>query len=67
MVHWLSSPVAFGIFLDQELNLCLLALAGMFFINEPPGKLGADFLIEFALSKTVLWVVFFLILKLIFE
>ena len=59
MVHWLSSSVAFGIFLDQELNLCLLALSGIFFINEPPGKLGADFLIEFALSKTVLCFVLF--------
>ena len=59
MMHWLSSSVAFGIFLDQELNLYLLALAGIFFINEPPGKLGADFLTEFALSKTVLWCFFF--------
>ena len=67
MVHWFSSSAAFGIFSDQELNLCLLTLAGTFFTNEPPGKLGADFLIEFALLKTVLCLFFFLILKLIFE
>ena len=69
MVHWFSSSAAFGIFSDQELNLCLFALAGTFFTNEPPRKLGADFLTEFALLKIVLcvYVCVCFILKLSFE
>ena len=37
MVHRLSCSEAFGIFLDQGLNMCP-ALAGRFFTTEPPGK-----------------------------
>ena len=36
--HRLSCPTACGIFLDQGLNLCLLALAGGFCTTELPGE-----------------------------
>ena len=36
--HRLSCPTACGIFLDQGLNPCLLALAGGFCTPEPPGE-----------------------------
>ena len=38
-----SCPAACGIFIDQVLNLCLLALAGRFFTTEPQGKPGSMF------------------------
>ena len=38
VVRGLSCSVACGIFLDQGLNLCCLALAGGFLTTRPPGK-----------------------------
>ena len=38
LMHRLSCPTACRIFLDQGSNLCVPALAGKFFLTEPPGK-----------------------------
>ena len=43
-----------GIFPDQRLNTCLLALAGGFFATEPPGKRFERFLITDSISFLVI-------------
>ena len=43
-----SCPAACGIFMDQVLNLCLLALAGRFFTAEPQGTPTSVLLPDFS-------------------
>ena len=49
----LSCSMAHGIFPDQRLNTCLLALAGGFFTTEPPGKRFERFMLTDSISFLV--------------